>query len=606
MRRLCFLVVPLLLFALLPAAAPRSAAALDLRTPSAEVTVTNPGDDYLTLQQIKDGGYCTQPSIPDCTVRSATTFAVYMGSGVYIPPGTYVLSNGSLVIDQPDKGLNLSYRGDGMDQATLIGGAGRLLTVNARPDSSQLTLTGLTLQGGSTGGAGGAIQSNVPTTLDRVRLRENHSNSSGGGIAILLGGSLTIANSEVISNTASWGGGISTTESTTPLNMSNTLVAYNVAGYAAGGLDIVGTGTIDLSVIRNNRSYAEAGGLRGLASIEVTNSLITGNRSSNHGGGGALGNSSAPPGQTMTAHFENVTISDNHDSNGMGGGLSVWANATVVLDDSTVSGNSAYRYGGGVYTEAIVELHNTSVISNSAPTGAGVMLNSTIYHVNRLSLTNSVIAYNVSSAGLGDCAGALQANVYNYIQKVVGGICSAAGVMTGGDPQLGPLQDNGGLTPTHLPDANSLLVNAGDPNGCFGLGVLTLDQRGQPRPSGGGRCDLGAVEVQSCVTPGAPSDVMGQPSGNNLVLKWTAAGADLYEVWWSTDQPFFSPGASCAASPGSCATTTVPGYTHVNALVGSPPPWYSYVLVGRNSCGAAAGSYSNRSGVFSFGVTPGG
>src|SRR5262249_52876940 len=60
---------------------------------------------------------------------------------------------------------------------------------------------------------------------------------------------------------------------------------------------------------------------------------------------------------------------------------------------------------------------------------------------------------------------------------------------------LGPLDDNGGSTPTQPLLLGSPAINAGNPASCvdsFGA-VLTLDQRGYPRQ---GRCDIGAVEAQ--------------------------------------------------------------------------------------------------------------
>jgi hypothetical protein len=55
---------------------------------------------------------------------------------------------------------------------------------------------------------------------------------------------------------------------------------------------------------------------------------------------------------------------------------------------------------------------------------------------------------------------------------------------------LGPLQYNGGLTLTHLPQENSEAID----NGQCPAGV-TADQCGQPRPQGLA-CDAGAVERQ--------------------------------------------------------------------------------------------------------------
>src|SRR5690606_18340224 len=55
------------------------------------------------------------------------------------------------------------------------------------------------------------------------------------------------------------------------------------------------------------------------------------------------------------------------------------------------------------------------------------------------------------------------------------------------DPELGPLQDNGGPTYTHLPRPGSPVINLGNSS-------ASHDQRGMPRISDG-RADIGAVEL---------------------------------------------------------------------------------------------------------------
>ena len=66
------------------------------------------------------------------------------------------------------------------------------------------------------------------------------------------------------------------------------------------------------------------------------------------------------------------------------------------------------------------------------------------------------------------------------------------------NPHLGPIQDNGGLTPTHALLSSSPAIDAGTSGGYL------LDQRGQPRSidnpvitnrPGGDGTDIGALEV---------------------------------------------------------------------------------------------------------------
>ncbi|MCB0115086.1 MAG: hypothetical protein KDD84_13385, partial [Caldilineaceae bacterium] len=71
---------------------------------------------------------------------------------------------------------------------------------------------------------------------------------------------------------------------------------------------------------------------------------------------------------------------------------------------------------------------------------------------------------------------------------------NAAGDLPNHDAKLGPLADNGGDTPTHLPADDSPALDQ-IPAGVNRCGEsINSDQRGVTRPQGTG-CDIGAVEM---------------------------------------------------------------------------------------------------------------
>src|SRR5690606_18945172 len=74
--------------------------------------------------------------------------------------------------------------------------------------------------------------------------------------------------------------------------------------------------------------------------------------------------------------------------------------------------------------------------------------------------------------------------------------------LSGVDPALAALADNGGPTPTRLPHPGSPAIDRippGTPLLCDGTDPV--DQRGVHRPQGDG-CDVGAVEGQGTSVPG--------------------------------------------------------------------------------------------------------
>ena len=183
-----------------------------------------------------------------------------------------------------------------------------------------------------------------------------------------------------------------------------------------------------------------------------------------------------------------------------------------MLTNSTVSGNNANRWGGGIYNffgpvssfNSTITNNRSDADSNGTGTGGGV------YNFHNapgatFDFQNTILAGNFESAfDFGECEGTLTSNGNNLMTSFNSTRCSIVGSpVTLADPQLGPLQNNGGPTQTHALLAGSPAIDGGNPSGCRdSLGtLLTTDQRGFPRPVDGNNdsvtaCDIGAFESQ--------------------------------------------------------------------------------------------------------------
>jgi predicted outer membrane repeat protein len=218
---------------------------------------------------------------------------------------------------------------------------------------------------------------------------------------------------------------------------------------------------------------------------------------------------------TVSPTLSRVTFSGNA-ATGNGGGMYVDAhglNAIVdpVLGEVTFSNNSATVQNGGAMYFFLVNaptgdlelhpvLHHVTFANNSAARG-GAVANEDLGGNNNFSPEFSHVIFwgNHASSADDDINFDWVVGAFFEYTIMAGGcvpVDDGHSLITCGDgnstadPLLGPLQDNGGFTQTHLPAPGSPAIDAGDPANCSGV-----DQRGVPRPQGP-RCDIGSVEVQ--------------------------------------------------------------------------------------------------------------
>lgn len=372
-----------------------------------------------------------------------------------------------------------------------------------------LTVRDLTVTGGAPGGGQGAgIAWGGPVTAIDSLITDNHAFLSGGGIYAI--GSTRLQNTVVVGNSAGDTGsgvfvqaaiegptlvtieeGSSITDNTggdAVHSQGNlTVIDSSISDNTAGGALVNGAATVSRSALDDNEGpgiSTEVGG------IQVAESSVSGN--AGHG--------------IDSANVANVVRSMVSDNAGDG----VEAELSATVSQTTLAGNG----GDGVYTNGTAFVSNSTVHGNE---GDGV--DSDLVLAEHSTITDNdehgiqgaeatVEATVVAGSGDANCDADVTSNGHNVADDLSCGLGQPTDLeQVGIDPGLGPLADNGGLTPTRLPAVGSLLVDAIPAGDC----LIAFDQRAVDRPTGDG-CDIGAVErTSSDLTPTGPTP--GGPGG---------------------------------------------------------------------------------------------
>jgi hypothetical protein len=241
--------------------------------------------------------------------------------------------------------------------------------------------------------------------------------------------------------------------------------------------------------------------------LELRNCRLFDNFAGNFGGGIANNTSDERSLTIDSCLIDQNRAGDDAGDNSRGGGVHNGQNSTLVIVNSTIYSNVAASRGGGIDISNngdTATLNNVTIFGNKLlddePDGAGVFLGNGM----TIDVYNSIIAGNRADNGGGvgdDCDGQFTSLRYSLIQTfdVDPQQCflieaNAEGNRLDEEPQLGPLADNGGQTPTLALAGNSPALSAGNPAepGSSGDDVCEIDdQRGFRRI---GRCDMGAFE----------------------------------------------------------------------------------------------------------------
>lgn len=247
-----------------------------------------------------------------------------------------------------------------------------------------------------------------------------------------------------------------------------------------GGILSHGGLTVSDCVVSHSASYFyyAGGGIHSEGTLTVTRSTIYANHSGS--GGGIFSDG------TLTVI--NSTISDNSAICPRCGGGGIVCTGQATVTNSVISGNSTYTFGGGIWNGGNLTLTNTTISGNGAQFGGGISNSGAVQ------IGNTVLNAGASGGTILNRGGTVSSLGYNLASDNGGGVLTGPGDLINTDPMLGPLQDNGGPTFTHVLLAGSLAINAGDRN--F-TPPPDYDQRGPGFDRVvNGRIDIGSFEVQ--------------------------------------------------------------------------------------------------------------
>jgi hypothetical protein len=471
----------------------------------AAIAAAAPAQGAITVANQNDSG----PGSLRQTVEEAPP-----GETINLPAGTYTLTSEPLLIP---KSLTITGHGSG-DTIIRSGTPIRVFEiVTPGPALINVSISDVTIRDGfQLGGpavGGGILAVNTNLTLRRVWVTNNTitangapgspgGTAGGGGIAGI-NGFLDLQESTVTNNTATAIGGKGAE-----------------GGTAEGaGVEVIGGYRIEKSTISGN--FAVASGGQGPPSAEQDGGTAEG------AGLLAVPNEKSPASSIVAS-----TISGNVGDAGAGPGGSggralgigvlevnswvsgTYTNATIASNTARVQGGSGAESGGGgalvvVSGKGSLVISSSTIAANRLETPVENSFGANLYTVGAIAIRNSIVADGFGPPGQENCRGVPQLNSLGFNLESL----NQCGFGTAGDqvnrnPQLGPLQLNGGLTATMAPALGGPAIDQG-----FGSGIGS-DQRGVLRP-----IDLPSIpNAAVAVTDGADVGAVEFQPSNALTL----------------------------------------------------------------------------------------
>ena len=454
----------------------------------------------------------------DCSLRQAVD-AAQPDDTIDLGANTYTLTRGSDI--DITKSLTLEGMGDG---ATSIDGSGNEDTAHGELARILRVERGasVAIQDLTLTNGNDSADENCPSTCDT--LQEN-----GGGALFNNGGSVAL-----------------------------TRVAFTNDGGGLGGALSTNGGSVSLT----NVSFTDDGGYIGGA-LFTRGGTVTGD-------GVVFHNDASSPTDNAAAYlyggnvtFTNTTVADNGGASSRGGGIDN-GGASLTLVNDTFSGNLR----GSLLTDqgATTTVQNTII-------GAGFSDGSDFACI-APGYTDAVNDRTTANAITTDGG-------HNIDQDGHCGLTDPSDV-SGQDPQLAPIADNGGSTLTQALLAGSPAL--GDP---ASTGCPSIDQRGQQRPDGS--CDIGAFEAvlidAPTATTGGAQDVTDSSADLSATINLRGEAGGYHFMYGTSDDPAdFTASREIAAGVPDGDTSETETLSDL-----TPATTYYYEAVADNATASATG-----------------
>lgn len=306
-----------------------------------------------------------------------------------------------------------------------------------------------------------------------IVFRADTASLSGG--AIQNAGTVTLADSDFISNSAMIGGAIANNGDVTIADSDfskNNVSYFGGAIYSDGGLTIAGS-----TFTANSANFAGGAIYNTEATATVVDSSFQGNSSET---GGAISNYG-----TLI-----VTNGDFAENTATSDGGAIFNYATATVSDSTFSGNSAESLGGAIYSAGALTITDSNFTGNAAGTHGGAIF-----------AEGGTLNLNVGAGSTatfsGNTADGVASSIYSEGDTAINVDVGEGGTLDMRDPMSGSsaVITKTGTGTWKLGGDNAFTAGSGDQSTTFDVAAGTLYLYAQDEVANGGETGVGAGTI---------------------------------------------------------------------------------------------------------------